>query len=129
MKLTPLHAAAGFGHAQVVAVLLDAGFDQDAQDENGMTALATAVQQGHPDVIILLLEKEAKDLPDDRREHALDHAVVMCAGKDNDKILKLLRGAHFAEMKLSSQISELYHRRNGWKLGILGLWALRRALK
>jgi ankyrin repeat protein len=126
---TPLHVAAIAGHAQVVAQLLDAGFDRDAQDEEGMTALAYSVQQGHLDVIIHLLGKGAEDIPDKRKGHALDHAVVLCEGKDNEKILNLLRGAHFTKRKPSSRASETFNRRNGWKLNTFGVWALRRALK
>lgn len=129
LNWTPLHVAAISGHAQVVAHLLDAKFDLDAQDKEGMTALAYSVQQGRLDVARLLLSKGAKDLPDKRKQHALDHAVVFCAGKDNEQILDLLREAHFTKMKLSSRISEAFNRHNGWKLNTVALWALRRALK
>ncbi|KAJ5115553.1 ankyrin [Penicillium atrosanguineum] len=126
---TPLHAAASSGHAKIVEHLLDAGFDRDAQDEEEMTALAYSVQQGHVDVVRLLLRKGAKDLPNKRKEHVLDHAVVSCEGKDNEAILNLLRGAHFTKMNLTSRVSKAFNRQNCWKLDTFGLWALRRALK
>lgn len=107
---TPLHAAAISGHAQIVEHLLDAGIRRDAQDEEGMTALAYSGQQ--LDVIIHLLGKGAEDLPDKRKNLALDHAMDLCKGKDNEEILKLLRGADFMKRKLSSRASETFNRHN-----------------
>jgi hypothetical protein len=34
---------------------------------------------------------------DDRKDNALDHAVVLCQGKDNEEILRLLRKAGFTK--------------------------------
>lgn len=129
LNWTPLHSAAIAGHTQIVEDLLDARFDRDAQDECKRTALALSVQQGHLGVIKLLLKNGAQDLPDEEKDHALDHAVCFCSGKDNEEILKLLRGENFTKMKLTSRLAEKYNRRNGWKLGTLGGLALYRALK
>jgi ribosomal protein S18 acetylase RimI-like enzyme len=65
----------------------------------------------------------------DRKDNALDHAVVLCQGKDNEEILRLLRKAGFTKMKRRSRVSEMINRRSGWELGAFGVWALGRALK
>lgn len=54
-KWTPLRVAAISGYPHVIGHLLEAGFDRDAQDEAGRTALAIAVEAGKFEVIKLLL--------------------------------------------------------------------------
>lgn len=54
----PLMLAAGYGEADVVAVLLNAGADPLAKNEGGYTALAMAKQKPNIDVINMLHEAE-----------------------------------------------------------------------
>lgn len=54
----PLMLAAGYGEAEVVATLLNAGADVLAKNEGGYTALAMAKQKHYVDVINMLHEAE-----------------------------------------------------------------------
>jgi TPR repeat protein len=73
---TPLHCAALWGHPQILQVLLAAGADPTARDDNGYTALDLAVATGWP------------GLPPDVKERPLLPAVV--AGRK--ACAELLRG-------------------------------------
>lgn len=126
---TPLHVAAISGHALIVKCLIKAEFDQNAQTNDKMTALAYAAQQGHLDVMKVLLEFQCFDLPDDRGCHALDHAVVRCNGKDNEETLRLLKDAGFEEMKSGSKFLKIFNRLNDWKIGPLDAILLARTFR
>ena len=114
---TPLHVAAISGHALIVKCLLNAEFNQNAQTNAKMTALAYAAQQGHLGVMKVLLEWGVVDPPDGRGYHALDHAVVRCEGKNNEETLRLLRDAGFQKMKPWCQLLEKVNRFNHWTIG------------
>lgn len=58
---TPLHAAAGFGWPELVALLLDHGADLSAKDYEGKTPLATAIKNGHEDIAQLLRQRGATE--------------------------------------------------------------------
>ena len=66
--ITPLHNAAGEGHAEVAEILLKAGADLNAAGSQGYTPLSVAVHAGHTDVVKILLDHGAdvhkKDSPD-----------------------------------------------------------------
>eukprot|EP01098_Paradermamoeba_levis_P004441 TRINITY_DN1904_c0_g1_i4.p2 TRINITY_DN1904_c0_g1~~TRINITY_DN1904_c0_g1_i4.p2 ORF type:complete len:486 (-),score=183.62 TRINITY_DN1904_c0_g1_i4:122-1579(-) len=57
-----LHYAAQKGHAQIVRVLLENGFDPNKTAKNNNTALHLASQNGHTDVVKVLLELKADPL-------------------------------------------------------------------
>jgi len=59
LSATPLHLAATNGHANIVAVLLDARADPKAVMANGTDALLAACQWGHSAVVKLLLRRGA----------------------------------------------------------------------
>ncbi|CAD7704997.1 unnamed protein product [Ostreobium quekettii] len=52
---TPLAVAAFYGHLKVVNVLLTSGADLEAADDNGLTVLIGASQEGHALVVAALL--------------------------------------------------------------------------
>ena len=52
---TPLHFAAGWGHAEAVNALLAAGADIHARDEDGNTSLHSAAGWGHAEAVNDLL--------------------------------------------------------------------------
>ena len=56
---TPLHTAAFNGHADVAAVLLDAGADVGARNANALTPLHYAASNDHMAVVQLLLQRGA----------------------------------------------------------------------
>ena len=57
---TALHRAAGFGHANVVAFLIDANGKVDDADESGSTPLHLAAWRGQVDVLNVLIDRGAK---------------------------------------------------------------------
>ncbi len=52
----PLHEAANGGHEEVVRILLEAGAEVDAYEEDCWTALMSASNQGYKEVVQILLE-------------------------------------------------------------------------
>uniref|UniRef100_A0A915I1Z9 Myotrophin n=1 Tax=Romanomermis culicivorax TaxID=13658 RepID=A0A915I1Z9_ROMCU len=56
----PIHIAADFGHNAIIEYLLSVGADINALDNHGLTALLTAVYEGHTETVKLLLNKGAK---------------------------------------------------------------------
>ena len=64
---TPVHVAAGFGHATALFLMLKMGFDETIKDNQGKTALDTARSQQKVECVILLSE-----WPKVRRTAALD---------------------------------------------------------
>ena len=55
----PLVAAAFFGRSVCIALLLDAGADVDKQEDDGYTALLSAVLNGHDAVVKILIDAGA----------------------------------------------------------------------
>ncbi len=55
---TPLHWAAAQGHAEIVKLLLDYGFNAQVLDEHGDTPLHVAARNGHAALISLLLRAQ-----------------------------------------------------------------------
>ena len=60
---TPLLAAAASGHLDVVKLFIDKGAFMDLQDEDGYTALHSAVKGGHINIVSELLALGASQLP------------------------------------------------------------------
>ena len=58
--MTPLHAAALTGQTEAVELLIDKGADLNAENENGVTPLQMAAQQGHPAIVELLQKSRHK---------------------------------------------------------------------
>ena len=58
-SVAPLHYAAGYGHADVVKVLLEEGENPNRRNSRGDTALITAIEYGRIDVVRLLLDAGA----------------------------------------------------------------------
>jgi ankyrin repeat protein len=55
-----LTATSSSGHAETVALLLNAGADKEAKSEEGSTAFLMAAQTGHAECVELLLNAGAK---------------------------------------------------------------------
>ena len=61
-----LRNAAGFGHLEIVRLLLDHGADINLQDDQGFTPLSWAAYNGQEEVCLLLLERGADGRIEDR---------------------------------------------------------------
>jgi len=91
---SPLMSAAGSGHAEVVALLLQYGAEVEYRDRNGDRALLRAAQNGHAEAVRLLLEAGAAPDSDDdphsitplmaasRYGHAAAARLLLAAGAD-----------------------------------------------
>ncbi|KAL8787605.1 MAG: hypothetical protein Q9195_007693 [Heterodermia aff. obscurata] len=86
--ITPLHNAAGHGHAEVAEILLSSGADLNATGCQGYTPFSVAVHAGHTDVVKILLDHGAdvhrKDAPN-RPSH-----LYWAVRKDFEDIVRLL---------------------------------------
>jgi ankyrin repeat protein len=58
---TPLHLAASWGRTDAVRVLLKHGADSRIASKNGVSALASAVANGHNEAAAILRESEAHE--------------------------------------------------------------------
>ena len=56
---TALMLASQTGHTDVAKLLIEAGADVNAQDNNGETALMLVSDEGHTDIVKMLIEKGA----------------------------------------------------------------------
>lgn len=84
---TALHLAAEQANLAIIELLLQAGLDVDARDEEGQSALHVAVLEGHEASVRLLLDKGANhNLQDYDGRTALHWAAV----KGNIDIITLL---------------------------------------
>ena len=88
--VTPLHLAAGSGHADCVAALLAAGARVGAATEDGGTALHEASRWGCPDCIATLLAAGARPSATDVRRQTPLH-VAAC--NNHAAVLRLLLAA------------------------------------
>ncbi|ADV67893.1 ankyrin repeat domain-containing protein [Deinococcus maricopensis] len=59
LQVTPLHSAVAGRHADLAALLLDAGADVNARQHGGFTPLMGAAQNGHADLVRALLARGA----------------------------------------------------------------------
>ena len=99
LGMSPLHAAALFGHKDVAELLLANKADVNAKDNIGVTPLLWALSRGHEDVAILLLANNA----DVNAKGPLGHtALHYAAGKGYLNIVKLLL-AHKADVNAREQ--------------------------
>ena len=58
-ELTPLHYAAGWGHKEIVELLIAEGADVNAMNGAGQTPLHFAAQEGQKEIVELLIAKGA----------------------------------------------------------------------
>ncbi|KAI9741628.1 MAG: hypothetical protein M1834_000012 [Cirrosporium novae-zelandiae] len=85
-----LHITALSGHEETVRLLLDAGADQDYQDDSGNTALHLAAQNSRSQVVLLLLVRR----PDLELKEIMGRTALFEAASENSiECLKLLLDA------------------------------------
>ncbi|CAG5074072.1 Similar to ANK1: Ankyrin-1 (Homo sapiens) [Cotesia congregata] len=101
-EVTPLLDAAVYGHVETVKILLSNNADVNIGSNKGTTALHVAAQYGHeevvkvllenvfngyPEIVQLLLEKKALDIP---YEESGNSAVHLAAMNGNIEVMRLL---------------------------------------
>jgi len=82
MGYSPLHIAAGLGHVEVVAALLDNGANIEGVGCGDMTPLYQAVLRNQPETVLALLERGASI-----------NALHCATAKGNVELMALLRDA------------------------------------
>lgn len=88
-RRTPLHLAAGEGHANVCALLIENGAEISAKDRWGNTALSDAYDNNRVEVVELLKRHGADDGDDDLEELEMLH---FCAVGDVNAVRNALTG-------------------------------------
>jgi ankyrin repeat protein len=74
-RMSSLMISAFFGHAEIVAILLQYGAELNARNVTNRTPLMMAAAEGHRDAVAVLLEQGADiAMKDDFQLNALDHA-------------------------------------------------------
>ena len=84
---TPLHYAAYAGHTRIASKFLSQGADVNSVTANGLSSLMLAAQNGHDEVVKVLLKNKADTaLRDDNKLNAIDHALA----SDNTNIARFI---------------------------------------
>lgn len=81
-----LHRAAEFGKVKAVRVLLGSGSDPNNPDSNGRTALHRAVENGHKEIVTMLVSVTDINISD----HAQWTALHCAADKGHDGLIQIL---------------------------------------
>ena len=86
LGITPLHIVATWGDVESARVLLDAGAEIDVPAEDDYTALHEAIEQGHFEVVKLLVSRGA----DLNRKCEFGNAVELAILGKREEIKKFL---------------------------------------
>ena len=89
-QMTPLHWAAGFGHTDVVRLLIKKVADINAEDNKQWTPLHLAAISVHTDTVRLLIEKGANPNTKDRYQRTPLRDAILYGHQD---IIRLLQEA------------------------------------
>ncbi len=102
-ELTPLHYAAGWGHKEIVELLIAEGADVNAMNGAGQTPLHFAAQEGQKEIVELLIAKGADvNAKTNNGTTPLDRATMPNSPFDTTETVNLLRkhgGKTGAELK------------------------------
>ncbi|MEO5888662.1 MAG: serine hydrolase, partial [Ferruginibacter sp.] len=111
---TQLSIAAGNGNLDKINMLLEAGADVNAPDENNITPLMAAKVSGRDDVVKLLLKKGGQDKPVPSAEVLTDNLYKVLKGKISPGIAILVakdgnilyrKGFGYADIKNRVQVT------------------------
>jgi len=110
---TALIAAAENGDAESVRLLLDAGADMNATNNDGDTALILAAVQGHAEIVRLLLDRGANVEATDSDGYT---AFIVAAASSHAEIVRLLldRGADINATNHDGNTSLIEAAQNGY---------------
>lgn len=89
LRNQPLHAASTAGHVDIVAMLLAAGVDVNAEQSGQWTALHGAAEKGHAAVVRLLLEHGAVTT---RRSYTGATPLSLAEARGHAAVVALLAG-------------------------------------
>lgn len=97
-KHYPIHIAAYKGYTPFVSLLLSAAAKMDVKAQDGSTPLLMACQQGHINVVQLLLESNPTLVNDN--DDAEETALIIAAGAGNKSLVELLicKGANINKL-------------------------------
>lgn len=114
---TPLMAAAGGGHREAAAFLLDYGADVNRQEEHGFTPLILAAMLGHDDVLALLIERGADlNLRDRTGSTPLHYAVTMLRFECAERLVRAGANVGIADHYFKPA---LHHAVEQWKFAVV----------
>ena len=85
---TPLHYAATGGHLRVVAFLIGAHADVNAESPNGTTPLMMAAMYGNSDVVKLLLESGAEAYPHNDQGLTAEDFATKAGREDSARLIR-----------------------------------------
>ena len=85
---TPLHYAATGGHLRVVAFLIGAHADVNAESPNGTTPLMMAAMYGNSDVVKLLLESGAEAYPHNDQGLSAEDFAIKAGREDSARLIR-----------------------------------------
>ena len=103
-----IHLSAHFGLRDTLAALLQQGYDVNAQDRLGHTALMLAAQRGHLDAVKILLHHGAKMEP----RNKCDYSLLQCAVySGNIEIVQLV----IADKAVQSSMHAVPHSENAMR--------------
>ena len=100
----PLVEAATAGHTQIVKLLLDDGVDVNMQNRYGYTALSTASDKGHRDIVQLLLGVEGIDV--NMQNSSGDTALTLASAKGHRDIVQLLLGVEGIDVNVKNRYGD-----------------------
>nr|XP_054748351.1 ankyrin repeat domain-containing protein 27-like [Lytechinus pictus] len=84
---TPMHAAAAYGHPEIISILMRRGGEVNVTDYHGSTPLHLACQRGHQNVTLLLLAKSALVSIEDNDGNRPLH---LCCANGHEECVKAL---------------------------------------
>lgn len=84
---TPMHAAAAYGHPEMISILMQRGGEVNVTDYHGSTPLHLACQRGHQNVSLLLLAKGASVGIEDNDGNRPLH---LCCANGHEECVKAL---------------------------------------
>ena len=127
----PLHAIISDGHEDalsLVQILLERGADIDLVDDQGMTAIALAVEEENLEVVHLLLQKKAKPTLTHSIDFGKTHILILATGNRISPVRSLKMAQLMLEHELDVNFRTSWDETPLWWAANNGKLALARLL-